>query len=415
MKVADIMQHEVEVVSPQTTVREIANLIFVRNINGVPVVKDRKVVGFINERDILFAFYPTIEELIEDPIRSQDFDEIEKRSSEILKLPASKIMSKDPVVIRQDAPIMRAESQMLAKRVGRLPVVDEKGNIIGVVSRGDIFRAAVGSQLPTGKEEQFYDWLSHHYDIIIDWKKRLKAEIPDLTKIFQDHKVSKVLDIGSSTGEHSIALAKEGFEVVGIDASKLIARRAIKKLDKLPASIRERVHFHWGEYSSVMNNELSKDFDAAIFLGNALPYAISTDKNVLREVSRLLKKKSIIILEIVNSEKIDASNNGMANFVIRESKEAYEVAHASLGFYSKMKANNLLYTQAIFDNDGHKWAFKGVNSTTISRLTERGVKKMLQELGFKKITTYGSSLYSPLFKKPFNKEEDTMLNIVAER
>lgn len=414
MKVADIMQHEVEVVSPQTTVREIANLIFVRNINGVPVVKNKKIVGFITERDILAAFYPTIAELIEDPVHSQDFDLIEKRSSEILKLPASKIMSTNISVIKATAPIMKAESQMLAKKVGRLPVVDENGNLIGVVSKGDIFRAAVGSQLPTGKEEQFYDWLAHHYDIIIDWKKRLKVEVPGLVEILRKHKARKILDVGSSTGEHSIALAKEGFDVVGIDTSRLIVRNAEKKLKSLVSSTREKVNFHAGNYSDVML-ELSKDFDAAIFLGNALPYVIATDKKILEEVGRHLVNKSTIILQIVNINKLEKSKNGMANFVIRESHEAYEKEHASLGFYSKNDSDTLLFTQSIFDNDGHKWIFKGMNSVKIARISEKEVKSLLKKLGFKNIKTYGSSLYDPLFDKPFDSQKDNMLNIIAER
>lgn len=120
-------------------------------------------------------------------------------------------------------------------------------------------------------------------------------------------------------------------------------------------------------------------------------------------------------MQIVNSEKIKSSKNGMANFVIRKSHEAYEEQHASLGFYSESESKKLLYTQAILDNDGHKWLFKGINSVKIAKISEDEIKKSLRQLGFTKITTFGSVLYDPLFKKPFEREKSSMLNIVAER
>lgn len=157
MKVADIMQTEVESVSTDATVREISHLIFGRNINGVPVVDGKKIVGFITEKDILAAFFPTMEDIIEDPIRSQDFSEIENRAEEILRLPAKKVMSRNITTVTSDIPIMKAEALMLSHKVGRLPVVDADKKLIGVVSKGDIFRAAVGQKMPIGREERFYD------------------------------------------------------------------------------------------------------------------------------------------------------------------------------------------------------------------------------------------------------------------
>jgi CBS domain-containing protein len=147
MKVSNAMSKKVDFVSSDTKVRDVAKLIFGHGINGVPVVKGKKVVGFITERDILARFYPSMEEYVQDPVNAGDFENMEKKVSEIFDLTADKIMSKHPVAIESNTPILRAQSMMFIHKIGRLPVVDKKGKLVGIISKGDIFRALVGDNL----------------------------------------------------------------------------------------------------------------------------------------------------------------------------------------------------------------------------------------------------------------------------
>lgn len=408
------MQHDVEYVSPNTTVSDVSHIIFGRNIHGVPVVEDKKIIGYITESDILGAFYPTIQDLVEDPFRAQNYDEIEKKAEEILNYPARKIMSKTVTTAKDDMPIMKAQALMLAKDISRLPIVDDQKRLIGIVSKGDIFRAAVGSKIPFGQEERFYDWIAFHYDFLIDWKKRLGYEVPEITKIFKKHNISKVLDVGSSTGEHSIALAKQGFEVVGIDTSAIICKQAEEKKEKLPSAIQENVHFHGGAYPKIIN-EIAKDFDAALFLGNALPHVYTTDRNILKDVSTRLKKKSVIILQIANIPKFIKEKNGLEGFNSRDTHSAYERGHSFIGFYTGKNGKKAVYTQAIFDTDGSKWFFKGMSSTEVTVFTKGEIKNMLTALGFTKIMVYGGKFYGPMFEEPFDEKESNYMNIMAVR
>ena len=73
MKVADVMSTSVDTVSVDTSVKEVCRLIFGRGINGIPVCKGKKVIGFISERDILSRFHPSIREYIEDPVHEGGF------------------------------------------------------------------------------------------------------------------------------------------------------------------------------------------------------------------------------------------------------------------------------------------------------------------------------------------------------
>lgn len=147
MKVVNAMSKKIDFVTPKTKVRDISKLIFGHKINGVPVLKEKKVVGFITERDILSQFFPSMGEYVEDPVHEGNFEKMEKKVSQIFEMTADKIMSKRPITISSNAPLLKAQSLMFVNKIGRLPVVDKKRNIIGIIAKGDIFRYLVGKRL----------------------------------------------------------------------------------------------------------------------------------------------------------------------------------------------------------------------------------------------------------------------------
>lgn len=263
MKVVDIMSKHVDFVTPDTSLLSVAKLIFGSKINGVPVCKDKKVVGYITEKDILAQFLPSMQEYMEDPLHGGDFEGMEKKVDDILSILANEIMSRNPITITADAPLLKAQSLMSVYKIGRLPVVDERGKLLGILSKGDIFRALVGQKLPFEEDEQFHDWLSKRYDIIIDQKARLSREIPDLVGMFRKLNVKNVLDVGSGTGIHSIALAQEGFEVLGIDRSSRMIDVAQEKTKSLSNDVQQRMKFISKDYKN-LDTLLGKKFDAAI-------------------------------------------------------------------------------------------------------------------------------------------------------
>lgn len=416
MKVANIMQRDVDFVTTNTSVRDVARIIFGHRINGLPVCQNRKVVGFVTERDILAKFYPNMTEFMEDPLEYRNFELLEEKADEILRLPVSKIMSRSVTTIKAETPILKAQSLMQVKKVGRLPVVDGKGNLIGIVAKGDIFRAAIGRGMPRGTEEKFYDWLSKHYDLIIDFKKRLDAEIPDIVRVLKKEGAKTVIDVASSTGEHVIALARQGFDSSGVESSTLMTRTAEGKRSKLQGAVKNRARFFSGRYNDIIF-KLPINIDSALFLGNTIPHVLYTEPKILNEVNRTLNpKKATMIFQIVNFNKLLKKNNGMEEFIVRDSSMAYEEKHAFLGFYTPIKSTNeLIFTQSIFDFDSAQWVFSGMGSTRVVRVEKADMEKILKKLGFNNIKFYGSKMYEPLFKKPFDPEESDYLNIIAKR
>ncbi|MBI3366076.1 CBS domain-containing protein [Candidatus Roizmanbacteria bacterium] len=340
MKVSDIMQSQVDFVEADISLSGVARLIFGRGINGVPVCKGKKVVGFVTERDILSKFYPSMQDYMEDPVHSADFEGMEKKLDEILHLPVSEIMSRTPTTITADIPLLKAQSMMMTNKIGRLPVVDEKGNLIGILSKGDIFKAVVGEKLPFEKDEHFHDWLSRRYDIIVDQKARLTKEIPELVRLFRKENVTNVLDIGCGTGVHCIGLAQERFNVVGIDTSSRMIYVANGKIDSLSETVKQKLQFIKSEYKD-LDKVLARTFDAAIFMGSGLPHTNS--QQVLKEVSKVLNKKAIIICQVSNYDKVVKLNRRLYDFNIRKSPFPEEREQAFLRFYDPIEEGFCLY------------------------------------------------------------------------
>jgi len=417
MKVSDVMSTTVDYVTTSTKVKDVCRLIFGRGINGLPVCKGRKVIGHISERDILSKFYPSIHEYMEDPYHESNFEEMESKVEEIFSLTADKIMSKNVTTITPDTPLLKAQSIMFINKVSRLPVVDKRGSLIGIVTKGDIFRAIVGDRLPLTAEEEYHDWQAKHYDIITDWNKRLANEIPDLISLFKKNKIKNVIDIGYGTGEHDIALAREGFNVLGIESSRLMYETALGKTRKLPHDINQRLNLVHGDYIKVLARE-NKEFGAAIFMGNAFAHLVPDYKNVLTSIARKLSaKNSIIVLQITNFEKIFKIKNRLLDVNFGTSKHGFPIEHAFLRFYDppKDRKGYLTLNAAIFDFDGKRWKFRTMNSTPIVNLNKEEVKKILNKNGFKKVQFYGGKFSGKLFKSPFMPLESDWLNVIAIR
>jgi len=412
MKVAEVMEKDVDYVLVDTPVEEVARLIFGHGINGVPVCKDKKVIGFITERDILSRFYPSLKEYIEDRVHASDFEAMENKVFEILSLPAQEIMSNNPVLITPETPLLRALSLMFIQKVGRLPVVDEKGDLVGILSKGDIFRNLVGKKIPYSQDEEFHDWLSKYYDMFIDWKVRLGFEITDLVSLFRREKIKRVLDIGCGTGEHALSLVKNGFETVGIEKSTLMAQKAKGKWEKLPPNLKKKLEFVKGDYFEYLKDKKGK-FGAAIIMGNALAHNPFDWQKILKVAKETLLKNSLIVIQLLNFMKVLKINKGFNDFNINQNQEG---KYAFLKFYapSETKSQYLTLTMAVLHFDGKRWGLKTINSAPVANISQNKIKSVLTRLKFKQIAFYGGRLWGPLFSQPFNPQTSDWLNVVAK-
>lgn len=148
MKVKNAFNKKVGYITSDSTLLDAAKYIFGHNHKGIPVVNNsKKVIGFITEQDIMSQMFPKTSELMEDYIHERDFEQMENNLKNVLTQKVKNVMSKKVTTIHLDEPLLKAESIMKLKDISRLPVVDDKGVLIGIISKGDIFRRLVSRKM----------------------------------------------------------------------------------------------------------------------------------------------------------------------------------------------------------------------------------------------------------------------------
>ena len=149
MKVFQVMQKKVAYITTGASVLDAAHLIFGKHHMGLPVCVgvQKKLVGFLTDQDIISKCFPSMKEYVEDVVHVRDFEAMEGKLKEIMKMNVKDLMSQDVVKIEQEESLLKAESLMKVKDVARLPVIDKKGNVIGILTKRDIFRALVGKYM----------------------------------------------------------------------------------------------------------------------------------------------------------------------------------------------------------------------------------------------------------------------------
>ena len=421
MKVADVMSKRVDSVSESTKVEKLSILIFGHGINGVPVCRNKKVVGFITERDILSKFYPSIQEYVEDPFNSSDFEGMEAKVKHIFEMRADQIMSKNLTTVTPDTPLLRAQSIMFIEKIGRLPVVDDKGNLVGIIAKGDVFRALVGDKLLFSEDQDYNDWLSKTYYAAVSVEDRLKHEIPDLLKVFSENKVKRIIDVGCGTGDHVIDLAKRGFDVIGIDRSSAMINEANKRKKSMPKEAKNKGKFIEADVEGITPKFKKEPFDAVLFMGNTISHNPGKYRETIKNASNLLTGKGIMIFQITNFEKVLKTQKRLLSFNFARIKDEPSKEYAFLEFYdepSKQKGT-ILKTFAVLVSSGGRWKSSGVRNSLMAYITKESLKETLSKNGFTKIGFYGSSFdgknWDYLFRKPFEELQSDWLTVIARK
>ena len=149
--VADMMSCDPIVVRSETSLNEAIKILAERRISGLPVVDDGgKLVGIISETDLMWqetgVTPPAYIMFLDSVIYLQNPATYERDLHKALGQTVGEVMSKDPITISPEKTLTQAARVMHDKKVHRLPVLDESGQVIGILTRGDIVRAMAASQ-----------------------------------------------------------------------------------------------------------------------------------------------------------------------------------------------------------------------------------------------------------------------------
>lgn len=128
--VSEVMTKNVVTCSPNDEVDNVWRLMQEQSFAGLPVVKKERLIGIITQKDLIEsgAMLPTFES------KKGRF----RASSKI-----SSIMKTAVITVKPSTKISEAAKLMILKNVGRIPVKDNKGKLVGIVDREDVTKLLV--------------------------------------------------------------------------------------------------------------------------------------------------------------------------------------------------------------------------------------------------------------------------------
>jgi len=121
MQVKDIMTRNIDSITPDTPIHQIARKMRASDVGVLPVVENGKLLGVVTDRDIV--------------IRG-----IAENGVGVTEVTADKVMTKDVLSCKEDQSLDDLKKEMQDGNVRRMAVTDSEERLVGMVSIGDLAR-----------------------------------------------------------------------------------------------------------------------------------------------------------------------------------------------------------------------------------------------------------------------------------
>ncbi len=184
--VKDYMTEEVESLSPEATVGEAAELIAGPDgHSGYPVCDRRHVEGFVSAADLLLA------------------DD---------NSPVFTVMETDILVAHPEMKVDDAARVILRSGYERLPVVDDAGNLVGIISNTDVVRSQIERATP-GKVRTLRQTLANIHGVAVSQERRevpLAKLTPTQNKVYADELEGRQYELERGLAEPLIVIDNAG-------------------------------------------------------------------------------------------------------------------------------------------------------------------------------------------------------------
>lgn len=199
MKIKDIMSSPVYVVSPDETVARARNLMLRHRIGRLVIIENSKPTGIVTKKDIS---------------RRLDQAEPQWRRRPIDHIPIRKVMTESLITIFPDATPKQLAELMIENNIGGLPVVNNKNEVIGIITKWDLIR--------------------YFSELDLDMKvKDLKID-PALT-VHRHHTISHILyELGVNSMDRAVVLEDNDMPVGIVTSSNLAFTEMKDKKGYLP-------------------------------------------------------------------------------------------------------------------------------------------------------------------------------------
>lgn len=137
------MTEAVVTVRPTATFKDVVECMLTAGVSGLPVIDgDDRLVGIVSETDVMSrGAYPWASRrprLLSAGFLLGDDPRWQRKAT---ARTAQELMTARPVTVSADHQVSIAAQRMLERGVNRLPVVDDDGRLVGIVTRSDVMRA----------------------------------------------------------------------------------------------------------------------------------------------------------------------------------------------------------------------------------------------------------------------------------
>lgn len=139
LKIEQVMTKNVITVTPDCTISDLKEILRVRRISGVPVVEGDRLVGIIS---------------IEGLIRSLEQGELSATVGEK--------MTTQVQTVRADESVVSAVNLFARFGYGRFPVVDGEGQLVGILTQGDVVRGLLRQMEVQWHAEEIHRYRASH-------------------------------------------------------------------------------------------------------------------------------------------------------------------------------------------------------------------------------------------------------------
>jgi CBS domain-containing protein/anti-sigma regulatory factor (Ser/Thr protein kinase) len=151
LKIREVMTAALKTASPDMPLSKVLDLLRLNRISGLPVVENDRLVGVLSLEDIVRA------------LQKNDLSAL-----------TSQYMTREVVTVASYDSIVNALRTFTEKQLGRLPVVDENQNLVGMITKGDITRGILVALQKDYKEEEVRRYrASHLFEDIISERTTL--------------------------------------------------------------------------------------------------------------------------------------------------------------------------------------------------------------------------------------------------
>jgi len=147
LKASDIMSSHVISVKKETSLKDLALLLYDHHINGVPVMDDDgSLIGVICESDLIRKnkklHIPTVVTLFDAVIYLESSKKFEKEIERVNATKVEDLYTKKVVSIEKETPIDEIATIMAEKKIYTIPVM-EGDRLVGIVGKTDLIRTLV--------------------------------------------------------------------------------------------------------------------------------------------------------------------------------------------------------------------------------------------------------------------------------